>query len=146
MGTWGPGPFDNDAADELLEEVAELAERERAPYLKQILVDGALIGMEDVDVFPDDVIAAATLVAMSVPHGLSRLGDEEDREHAAGSVLADVDRALASAALTALRKMFEPGNHWYDTWVDDEPDGLAAQSARAAAQVLTEFLAGGDAS
>jgi hypothetical protein len=141
MGTWGSLPFESDSGQDLIDFMAKRNSAERREAFHEIF-DGALrLGDDDVDFFPDDVVAAVTLIAMSVPGGTERLG-EVAAEEAATSVVADLDGGLAAEALAALAAMRVPGYDWYDTWIDDDEEGETAQAAETIAEVLRGFIAG----
>ncbi|MEU4564119.1 DUF4259 domain-containing protein [Actinoplanes sp. NPDC023936] len=142
MGTWNPGPFGSDAAADLLDLAAAEDPGARGEFIREMLNDGLrLAAGEDVDLFPEDVVAAANLVAISVPGGLERLVVEgEQTARLTNSVIPDVDPSLAALALESLRAMAVPGNDWYDTYFDsDNPEPEAVDAFRAAVGVLQEF-------
>jgi hypothetical protein len=142
MGTWNPGPFDNDAAADLLDLVADEEPDLRGELIRDMLNDGLrLAAGEEVYLFPKDVVAAATLVAISVPGALGRLTVEDEEVRFVNSLLPDVGHPLALLAVEALHAMAVPGNDWYDTWFDrDVPVPEAAEPYRIAVEVLQGFI------
>ncbi len=143
MGTWGPLPFDSDSAQDLIDFMAKRSDAERRVAFHEIF-DGALrLGDDDVDVFADDVVAAATMIAMSVPGGTQRLGEEIAAQEATAAVVSGLDVGLAGEALTALDAMRVPGNDWFDTWIEEDADGETARAVQAIADVLRDFIAAG---
>ena len=142
MGTWGAHPFASDGAQDLIDFLAKRSDAERREALHEIFEAAPHAGQDHVDVFPDDVVAAALLIALSVPGGSQRLG-EHDAEEARNSLVADLDTALAAEALGALETVRVPGNDWYDTWIEDGEDGEAAQVAQAIVDILDDFTGAG---
>lgn len=67
MGTWGPGPFDSDSAQDLIDFLAKWGNQERREVFRRIFADGLRLADPDVDLYSSDVIAAAALTAMNVP-------------------------------------------------------------------------------
>ncbi|GIH07547.1 hypothetical protein Rhe02_56140 [Rhizocola hellebori] len=143
MGTWGPGPFDSDGARDLIDFMAQRSPDERRHAFHGIFADAMRLSDDDVDLHPSDVIAAVALIAMSVPGGPEQLG-EIATEKAAAGIVAGLDPQLATEALVALAAMSVPGNDWYDTWIEDDPEGEAAQSAQAVTEVLRVFVSESD--
>jgi Domain of unknown function (DUF4259) len=70
MGTFGTGPFDNDGALDLLDELASQPAYQRREVLERIFFRVRdrpdLLGWK---FFPDEVVAAAAAVAASLPGG-----------------------------------------------------------------------------
>lgn len=68
MGTWGTGYFSGDGAQDLVEELAEMPADQRHEAVERMLLAAAT--NPDAmwrEVFPDTVIAAAALVAATLP-------------------------------------------------------------------------------
>lgn len=59
MGTWGPGPFANDTADELVDALAATPAGRRGDVLRALLQEAVAAGP---DADPAEVVAAAALV------------------------------------------------------------------------------------
>ncbi|WP_092541721.1 DUF4259 domain-containing protein [Actinoplanes derwentensis] len=141
LGTWNPGPFGNDSAADLLDLAASEEPGARAEFIREMLDEGLrLAAGESVDLFPEDVVAAANLVAISVPGGLERLVEEQETGRFIKSMIPGVDQTLVALALKSLFAMAVPGNDWYDTWFDsDDPEPEAVDAFRAAVEVLQGF-------
>jgi Domain of unknown function (DUF4259) len=96
MGTFGTGPFDNDGALDLLVELAGQPADQRHEVLDRIFSRVRdrpdLLGRK---IFPDEVVAAAAVVAASLPGGE---GIRQDLAYKAKAA----ERALVSRA-TAYR-------------------------------------------
>ncbi|GAB3842199.1 hypothetical protein GCM10027610_052610 [Dactylosporangium cerinum] len=107
--------------------------------LREILGGVNRIGDRSFDWFEQDVVDAAALVALSVPGGRELLADVG---HGAGAavVTGGVDIELRTQALAGLELMLQPGNDWYDTWIDGDEDCEGARTARAVATVLRSSL------
>jgi len=74
--------------------------------------------------FPDTVIAAAALVAASLPGGAD-LVDWDEFETGEGAALPDPAPQLAAVALDAIGVAVKPGGQWETSWVH-EPDKVEA--------------------
>src|SRR5258708_37359146 len=72
MGTFGTGPFDSDGALDFLDGLAELHGGQRREVLERMfLVVRNEPEQLERTVFPDEVVAAAAVVAVSLPGGTS---------------------------------------------------------------------------
>jgi Domain of unknown function (DUF4259) len=139
MGTWGTGPFSSDGALDLLDELAELQEADRLAELRRILsvVNGnpELVMKE---VYPDEVVAVAALVAMSLPGGGDIGGAQY--EAVAGEVSAAALSApafeLVGPALTALNLVAGQGGKWLDGWTGEEKLASATRTVAVLREVL----------
>jgi hypothetical protein len=71
MGTWGVGPFDSDSALDYLDALRPLAPEDRSVHLERTLRAAALPDgrRERVEILPEEVIAAAAVVAANLPSG-----------------------------------------------------------------------------
>jgi hypothetical protein len=155
VGTWGTGPFDNDAAGDLLEELAECGPDERAALLRQLFA--AVLRDPDAPsyevAFPagyvdgltgDEVVAAATLVALALPGGERILELPAERAFPGGGIadlLADASvsgsaRALAPMAAEALRTVTDPARPWSRARIDGGDRELAMGSVAQTLRVL----------
>ncbi|MFI7221333.1 DUF4259 domain-containing protein [Micromonospora maritima] len=128
MGTFGTGPFSSDGALDFLDELAERPPRQRAEALRHmlgyVLTHRDLLGRE---YFPDQVVAAAALVAATLPggeqlqHRLTQVSDEPS-----AVILPEPVPDLAPAALEALHFVARPGGPWHQGWTT-ETDQAEAQ-------------------
>ena len=109
MGTWGHGPFDNDAASDLLVRL-ELREA----------LDAAVASDGFVDY---DIAAAAIAAAAIVAYATGRLGPD-----ALPSVVPDtlsVPDDLPALAVTALDRAVSEDSEWRLLWADDLADAMS---------------------
>lgn len=128
MGTFGTGPFSSDGAVDFLEELAERAPDQHVDTLRHML--SYVLANRDLlwrEFFPDQVVAAAALVAASLPggehmqHRLAELLEETDMKLAPASA-----SDLATPALDALLFVAEPEGPWHQGWTT-EVDKVEAQ-------------------
>ncbi|MBQ0994668.1 DUF4259 domain-containing protein [Micromonospora sp. H61] len=104
VGTFGTGPFSSDGALDFLDELAERAPQQRVEALRHmlgyVLANRGLLWRE---YFPDQVVAAAALVATTLPggeqlqHRLSQVSDDPS-----AVILPEPVPDLATSALDAL--------------------------------------------
>jgi Domain of unknown function (DUF4259) len=119
MGTWGSGYFSSDGAQDLVEDLAEMPADQRYEAVQRMLLTAAT----DPDamwreVFPDTVIAAAALVAATLPGGAD-LVDWDQFETGEGAALPYPAPQLAAVALDAIGVVAKPGSHWETSWVHE---------------------------
>lgn len=135
MGTFGTGPFDSDGACDLLDSLAEYSPDQRAGVLTDLFdrlaADPEILGRE---IFADEVIAAAAVIAVS----MSRVRADEpswrdvtERAHMAAPTA--VPPHLASLAIAALAMIAE---FWCHGWTDPAD----ATAARETVDRLVESL------
>lgn len=120
MGTWGSGPFDNDSADDLFDELAPLSGPQRMSALLGILSE--VTGGPDADnnkVLPDRVMAAAAVVAANTPSG-AELDWNEERPEIADWLAKPVPTETLSEAVRALEAALPPDSWYWTSWVDNE--------------------------
>ncbi|MFU8854905.1 DUF4259 domain-containing protein [Micromonospora sp. SL1-18] len=128
MGTFGTGPFSSDGALDFLEELAERPPEQHLDALRHmftyVLANRGLLWRE---FFPDQVVAAAALVAAALPggehlqHRLAELSDETDM-----AMLPASASDLAAPALEALLFVAGPDGPWHQGWTT-EANRLDAQ-------------------
>ncbi|MFG2550718.1 DUF4259 domain-containing protein [Streptomyces sp. NPDC048581] len=128
MGTWGSGPFDNDTAEDTLEELDAMSQRHREETVSAVFrsaVRGA--GSPSASVLPEEVIVAAAVVAANTPAG-ARVERNEDYPSIACWLAKPVSPALAASAVEALRAAL-PADGWYwSGW--KEPQGKVEAQER----------------
>ncbi|MGW0436224.1 DUF4259 domain-containing protein [Micromonospora sp. NPDC003197] len=145
VGTWSSGPFDNDHAMDLLDELAEMNDREKAEYLREIFTNA--LGLSSTErVWPKEVVAAAALIALALPGGavvvMYEEGDfESDAEENADeewsiAILREPGVALARLALDALMEVTRPEGRWFLGWLLDSDRDAALNHVEAVARVL----------
>ncbi|WP_091562507.1 DUF4259 domain-containing protein [Micromonospora pattaloongensis] len=131
VGTFGTGPFSSDGALDFLEELAERPTEQQLDALRHmftyVLANRDRLWRE---FFPDEVVAAAALVAATLPGGehlqhrlteLAELADETDI-----ALLPASASGLAAPALEALLFVAAPDGPWHQGWTT-EADRLHAQ-------------------
>jgi hypothetical protein len=104
MGTSGTGPFDSDGALDFLDGLAELPAGQRREVLERLflVVRNAPEQLERT-VFPDEVVAAAAVVAASLSGGASIRQQLANTGYDADAILVtEADPELAASALSAL--------------------------------------------
>jgi alpha-glucosidase len=126
MGTFGTGPFDSDGAADFLADLAGRPASERHPALARLF--SLVRSSPDLlwrEFFPDEVVAAAAVVAASLPGGerlrqaLAEEGLAAPAPELAHPELAAPELAhpeLAGPALAALEVVAAPGGPWHQGW------------------------------
>lgn len=117
MGTWGYGPFDNDAAADWLADLEEAGRRERVTMVREVLK--ATIAEEEYldSSLASEAIAAATVIASLLPGGeeiesgfdFELFGEDDDN----GPHVPDDLPGLAQAALN---RVVGDGSEWMELW------------------------------
>ena len=138
MGTWGTGPFSSDGALDLLDELAGQPASQRREALERIFFRVRdrpdLLGRK---FFPDEIVAAAAVVAASLPGGEDIRRDLADHADDVHAVLVPApDHDLTALALHALLFAAGPDGPWHDGWVDPQ----TAAQARQTSDQLTAIL------
>lgn len=136
VGTFGTGPFSSDAAMDLVQELAEQPAHERSEALERILSQPR----DHPDMlwrtyFPDQIVAAAAVVAANLPGG-------EDIQHELAELIDDVEAVILPAPTSDLMDLAlhgvlfaaGPNGPWHNGWAN--PD-TAAQAQRTSDQLLT---------
>jgi len=139
MGTFGTGPFDNDGALDLLDSLKGRPADQRRDVLERIFSRvrdrPGLLGWK---FFPDEIVAAAAVVAASLPGGDAVRRDLADRGYEADQiVLPAPDGELNAAAAAALQLAAGRDGPWHEGWTDSED---AARARRTTDQLATIFL------
>jgi hypothetical protein len=138
VGTFGTGPFSNDTALDLLDELADHPPGQRSEALKRIFFQVRdhpdLLGRT---FFPDEIVAAAAIVAASLPGGGDIRRDLAGQGYDVQSVLVPApDHELTTFALEALLLAAGPDGPWHDGWVNPQD----APRARQTSDQLTAIL------
>src|SRR5215472_7668459 len=118
MGTFGTGPFDNDGALDLLDELASQPADQRHERLERLLSRVQdrpdLLGWK---FFPDEVVAAAATVAAGLAGGEGIRQSLADHRYDAGTVLLPaVDPELNASAFEALLLVAGRDGPWHAGW------------------------------
>jgi Domain of unknown function (DUF4259) len=138
MGTWGTGPFSSDGALDLLDELAGQPASQRREALERIFFRVRdrpdLLGRK---FFPDEIVAAAAVVAASLPGGEGLRQDLADHSYDADALLVPApDPELNHSALEALLVAAGRDGPWHDGWVDPEAAAQARQTTDRLAAIL----------
>lgn len=135
MGTFGTGPFDNDGALDLLVELAGQRREVLDRIFSRVRDRPDLLGRK---VFPDEVVAAAAVVAASLPGGEGIRQDLADHGYDVDTVLLPAtDPELHASALEALLLAAGRDGPWHDGWTDPED---AAQARHTTDNIAAIFL------
>ncbi|MFI9487673.1 DUF4259 domain-containing protein [Promicromonospora sp. NPDC052451] len=113
MGTWGAGPFDNDSAEELADDLAAETRGRRAESLYK-LFSASIEQAQDAD--PSEVVAAAVIVAASRP------GTPISHEYPAVASWLEVAAAvdLSGLAAQALHTCLPEGGWYWQSWTREQ--------------------------
>ncbi len=137
MGTWGVSPIGSDSAMDFLDLLAELPEGDRRTRVVDVLTIAdqrpeAIMR----EIVPEEVLAAAAVVAGALPGGeaLPWAGDDA----LAGAGLAAGSAAgLGAVAVRAVRAAVSHGGGWWEaSWVSEEDRVAARESLDGLVQVL----------
>ncbi|MEV7413279.1 DUF4259 domain-containing protein [Streptomyces althioticus] len=117
MGTWGPGPFDSDTAEDYLDELEEQPASGRLAAVTTTFRATSEGGTSEV--LPEEVMAAAAVVAANLPAGAS-LEWSEDYSGVTDWLPKPIDSSLASSAMQALESVFSENESFWRSWVNEE--------------------------
>ncbi|MEH1169681.1 DUF4259 domain-containing protein [Micromonospora sp. CPCC 205539] len=140
MGTFGTGPFSSDGAMDFLDKLAGRPAERRASALARMFLfvkdKPELLWRE---FFPDEVVAAAAIVAATLPGG--QKFDEQLMALAEDGLASDARLAtsapdLANSALEALLFVAGPQGPWHQGWTSDTDAAEARDTIAALSQVL----------
>jgi alpha-glucosidase len=139
MGTFGTGPFDNDGALDLLDQLVDQPAGQRRVILEQIFFQVRdrpdLLGWR---FFPDTILAAAAVVVASLPGGEHVREDLADLGYAPEAILVlSPDHELTALAWDALLLVAGPDGPWHDGWADPQ---AAAEARRTTHQLAAVFF------
>ena len=119
MGTWGVSPFESDSAQDFLDGLADISAGQREEAVRRMLsypVNDAASLMRDV--VPEEVMAAAALVALGLPGGAELPWRDDEASTAALSESSSA--ALAGMALRAVDVVVAPDGWWWRGWVSED--------------------------
>jgi hypothetical protein len=130
MSTWGTGLFASDGAQDFLEELAELEADDRVSELAGVMSE--LLGDPSqlmLTVFPESLIAAAALVALSLPGG-HRIMERQSSfiaDSVSAAALNHPASELVRDALQVLAIVTAPDGLWSKGWrlSGDKEEALA---------------------
>lgn len=119
MSTWGSGLLENDSAQDFLDEIAALDQRDRYERISQVLnsvADDPAVVMKQV--VPEEVIAAAVIVASSLVTDSSYEWATAVTDMRNGGLIAREAQGLARVALRALHSVVGDEHGWWtEGWV-----------------------------
>jgi alpha-glucosidase len=143
MGTWGPGLFESDSAQDFLDELAGVEAGDRASVLargfRELLADPSLLWRS---ILPEPLIAAAALVALGLPGGQRIRDSQRDvAQKAVTSAMPDRPAPeLAADALGVLTIVAAPDGSWNTGWRRPEDRDDALSNIEAVRRVLESAL------
>jgi hypothetical protein len=118
MGTWGPGPFDSDTAEDFLDELEEQSAPRRLAAVEKTFHSAlGAAGTTNSAVLPEEVIVAAAVVAANTTAGDST-DWHEDYPSMTEWLAKPIPADLATSALRALDSALPPGGSFWRSWVD----------------------------
>ncbi|GGS00905.1 MULTISPECIES: DUF4259 domain-containing protein [Streptomyces] len=136
MGTWGTGPFDSDSAEDFLDELEKQPVSRRLAVVESTFRSAIEAGSRsNPSVLPEEVMAAAGVVAANVPAG-SFLAWNEDYPSITEWLAKPIAPALASAAIQALEVALPADGWFWTSWVD----ASEREEAQAAIDSLRSVL------
>ena len=137
-GTFGTGPFSNDGALGLLDELTGQPAGQRREALERIFFRVRdcpdLLGWK---FFPDEIVAAAAVVAASLPGGEGIRQDLSDQGYDVDAIeILAPDPEPNHSALEALLIAAGRDGPWHDGWADPETVAEARQTTDGLAAIL----------
>src|SRR5689334_15523069 len=114
MGTWGSGPLDSDTAEDFLDELEEQPVSQRLTVVEKTFRSAIEAGgSSNSSVLPEEVMAAAAVVAANIPAGRVLVWNEE-YPSITEWLAKPITPTLASAAIQALDVTL-PADSWFWT-------------------------------
>lgn len=136
MGTWGSGPFDSDTAEDFLDELEEQSAARRLAVVERTFRTAiGADGSSSSSVLPEEVMAAAAVVAANIPAGRS-LAWNEEYPSITGWLAQPISPALASSAIQALEVTLPADGWFWRSWVDPDEKGEAQAAIESLRSVL----------
>lgn len=138
MGTFGTSPFGSDGALDLLETLADQPSAQRPQVLEriffQVLDHPELLGRKS---FPDEIVAAAAIVAASLPGGEDIRQELAAQAYDERAVLIPApDPELTASALQALILAAGRDGPWHEGWTNPESAAEARQTSDQVTAIL----------
>jgi Domain of unknown function (DUF4259) len=115
MGTWGTGPFDSDAAEDLVDRLEELSAAQRAEQLRAVFQRA--VDSYDAELLAGEVLAAAAVIAANLPSGTS-LPWKEEYPGISEWLMKPIPLDLSSLAIQALNASLPINGQFWRSWVD----------------------------
>jgi Domain of unknown function (DUF4259) len=136
VGTFGTGPFDSDGAQDLLAELSEHQPAVRYNTVEHML--SRVLHQPDLlmrEIFPDEIVAVAALVAASLPGG-----QHLHKPKTAAAALPEPAADLAASALEALLLVAGPNGPWQKGWTTETFAAEARQTIDSLNDVLRQSI------
>ncbi|MEV5546293.1 DUF4259 domain-containing protein [Streptomyces sp. NPDC052309] len=141
MGTWGSGPFDSDTAEDFLDELEEQPVPQRLEVIERTFRAAIEAGGSSTSsVLPEEVMAAAAVVAANVPAGRA-LAWNEEYPSITEWLAKPIAPPLALSAIRALELTLPADGWFWRSWVDAaerEEAQAAIDSLRAVLRPVSE--------
>ncbi|MFF8290112.1 DUF4259 domain-containing protein [Streptomyces sp. NPDC016309] len=141
MGTWGSGPLDSDTAEDYLDELEEKSVSQRLAVVEKTFRSAiGAGGGSNSSVLPEEVMAAATVVAANIPAGRA-LAWNEEYPSITEWLAKPIMPALASSAIQALEVTLPADGWFWRSWVDAgerEEAQAAIDSLRSVLRYVSE--------
>jgi hypothetical protein len=118
MGAWGTGPLDNDAAGDLLDELAQARQEDlpnllRSTFQRVIAADGVIDSWET-----EQALAGAALAAYCLA---SQRGRPFEADEGLDPIQLEVTEELRRLAEQVVRRaLISEDNEWYQLWMLSE--------------------------
>jgi Domain of unknown function (DUF4259) len=139
MGTFGTGPFSSDTALDLLDELADQPSDQRRQAVERIF--SQVRDHPDLlwrKFLPDEIVAAAAIVAASLPGGEDIRQELSKQAYDANRVVVLApDHELITLALQALLFAAGPDGSWHQGWVSQQTAAHARQTTDRLTEILT---------
>ncbi|MFC5820950.1 DUF4259 domain-containing protein [Nonomuraea harbinensis] len=146
MGTWGSSPFDSDTSEDFLDELEELSASQRLIMIEATFHSAIEAqGNSNASVLPEEVVAAAAVVAANIPAGRSLTWNEEN-PGVMEWLAQPITPALAMSAIQALDVTLPADGWFWRSWVDDGEREEAQAAIDSLRSVLRHFISEGEAS
>ncbi|MFK4599698.1 DUF4259 domain-containing protein [Streptomyces pristinaespiralis] len=127
MGTWGSGPLDSDTAEDFLDRLEQMSDSQRIVLVARTLQAAIDANGSPSSVLPEEVMAAAAVVAANIPAGRALAWNVECpgiTEWLAKPIMPP----LATAAVQALAVTLPADGWFWRSWVE-ESERVEAQTA-----------------
>lgn len=141
MGTWGTGLFDSDTAEDYLDELEGRSASGRLAAVTATLRASSDRGMSS-RVLPEEVMAAAAVVAANLPAG-APLEWGEDYPGVVDWLPKPIDSTLASSATRALENAFSGNDSFWRSWVSEQDRAEARAELERVTALLRSAADGG---
>lgn len=139
MGTFGTGPFSSDTALGLLDELADQPSDQRRQAVERIF--SQVRDHPDLlwrKFLPDEIVAAAAIVAASLPGGEDIRQQLSEQAYDANRVVVPApDHELITLALRALLFGAGPDRSWHQGWINQQTAAHARQTTNRLTEILT---------